>query len=214
MDAWDDLTASGMMSIFSHVWQPVNSGAWGLLETLDDYGESPQDGNYKWYGWQDWRDSIPTDAPVSATDAFAITTDTSSFNSKLGPNVQQRTHLVQRSGQPLEVVTSSITTDTTILINDSEVAADEQIYVWGVAFCTSSIDLVTAKLEANDSSQDYMLFGASNEAAFIWQSNVPFVVEKGEGFQLSNAVPAGYGKQLSSTVGTITLFYTKVNVGS
>jgi hypothetical protein len=71
MDAWDDLTASGMMSIFSHVWQPVESGAWGLLETLDDYGESPQDGNYKWYGWQDWRDSVPlksvdpTDAPVS-----------------------------------------------------------------------------------------------------------------------------------------------------
>jgi hypothetical protein len=58
MDGWDNLTASGMMSIFSHVWQPVNSGAWGLLETLDDYGEPPQDGNYKWYGWQDWRNSI------------------------------------------------------------------------------------------------------------------------------------------------------------
>ena len=65
MNAWDDLTGSGMMSIFSHVWQPVESGAWGLLETLDDYGESPQDGNYKWYGWQDWRDSIPPDAPAS-----------------------------------------------------------------------------------------------------------------------------------------------------
>ena len=137
------------------------------------------------------------------------------FNSsELGPNIQQQTPAAQRDGQPFEVFTTAVTTDTAILINDSEVAADEQIYVWGVAFCTSSTDLVTAKLEAHDSSQDYMLFGASNEAAFIWKSNVPFVVEKGEGLQLSNAVAAGYGKQLSSTLSKIALFYNKVKVGS
>jgi len=137
------------------------------------------------------------------------------FNSsELGPNIQQQTPAAQRDGQPFEVFTTAVTTDTAILINDSEVAADEQIYVWGVAFCTSSIDLVTAKLEANDSSQDYMYFGATRNSAYIWQSNVPFVVEKGEGLQLSNAVPAAVGKQLSSTTSTITLFYNKVKVGS
>lgn len=135
-------------------------------------------------------------------------------NSELGPNVQQQTPGVQRDGQPFEVFTTSVTTDTAILINDSEVAADEQIYVWGVTFCTSSTDLVAVKLEAHDSSTDYMYYGASRNSAFIWQSNLPFVVEKGEGLQLNNAVPAAVGKQLGSTVSTITLLYTKVKVGS
>tara|TARA_Y100000004_G_scaffold9118_1_gene10040 strand:- start:9564 stop:9989 length:426 start_codon:yes stop_codon:yes gene_type:complete len=135
-------------------------------------------------------------------------------NSELGPNVQQQTPGVQRDGQPFEVVTTPVTTDTTIIINDSEVAADEQIYVWGVTFCTSSADLVAVKLEAHDSSKDYMYFGASSRAAFIWQSNVPFVVEKGEGLQLNNAVAGAVGKQLSATLSTITVLYNKVKVGS
>ena len=137
------------------------------------------------------------------------------FNSsELGPNIQQQTPAVQRDGQPFEVVTTAVTTDSTVIINDSVVAADEQLYIWGVSFCTSSTELVTAKLEAHDSSQDYILFGASRNAAFIWQSNVPFVVEKGEGIQLNNAVGAATGVQLGDTLSTITLFYNKVKLSS
>lgn len=72
MDGWDNLTGSGIMSIYSHVWQPGSSGAWGLLETLDDYGELPaHEGNYKWWGWNDWRDTLVSRlSPVN--DAFAV----------------------------------------------------------------------------------------------------------------------------------------------
>ena len=117
---------------------------------------------------------------------------------------------IQRSSEAVSVVTNAVTTDTTIIINDSEVAAEEQLYIWGVSFCTSSTELVTGKLEAHDASTDYILFGASRNSNFQWTSNLPFVVDKGEGIQLTNAVGAATGAQLSDTVSTITVWYNKV----
>jgi len=60
MQSWDSLTNNSVMAIFSHLWQPGDSGAWGLLESLDYYGKAPytvlpSEGNYKWWGWNDWR---------------------------------------------------------------------------------------------------------------------------------------------------------------
>jgi len=125
MDAWDNLTGSGIMSIFSHVWQPGDSGSWGLLETLDDYGESPQDGNYKWYGWQDWRDSIPTYALVLPTpqnpNGQALVSNSYSFSS-FGSTFASRPGALKRN-TPLKA----------LFINTSGAAGDDMPLFSGTA---------------------------------------------------------------------------------
>lgn len=54
MVGWDREAVGGVMYMFAHISAPAHSGAWGLLESLDEFTNPAGAGNYKYYGWIDW----------------------------------------------------------------------------------------------------------------------------------------------------------------
>lgn len=119
---------------------------------------------------------------------------------------------VLRELRPLQSIAAAVNADTTIIINDTAVAADEQLFVWGVSFVTSSVELVTGDFQDHDNTTSYFKFGATRNASYNWMSNLPLPIARGEGLQLTNATSAAQGAQLSDTLSVITVWYQKVKV--
>lgn len=66
MDIFDARTGNGTCYLFNNLFEPSASGAWGLVEGINDFAAVAGPTNYKWYGHKDWRDSISASSESSS----------------------------------------------------------------------------------------------------------------------------------------------------
>ena len=123
------------------------------------------------------------------------------------PNPRAHHPESQRNLMPIKTATAAITTDTTIVINDTEVDPSSTLYIWGVIAATSATEMVTCALTEHSGSTNYMKWGMHANSGFSWQATAPIAITLGKGVQIVNGAPANLAVQLETSVSIITVFY-------